>query len=343
MKILVLGGTRFLGRHVVEAATAAGHRLTLFHRGRTNPELFPDIERVHGDRDGGLDALAGRRWDAVVDTCGYVPRVVDASAALLADSAERYLFISSISVYAGESPEPEGPDESAELARIEDPETEEVDGRTYGALKALCEEAVQARFGARALLVRPGLIVGPHDPTDRYTYWPARVARGGPYLAPEGPDLPLQHIDVRDLAAFLVRLLEQGASGPYNATAPAGRQRLGTLLDASAQAAAELGAVHQAASPAPEPVWAPADWLLARDVAPWSELPLWVPAEGRGFLFTGVSRAEAAGLTIRPEAETVRDTLAWHLAREQGDALRAGLTPEREAELLAALALERPT
>lgn len=340
MKILVLGGTRFLGRHFVEAANASGHELTLFHRGRTNPELFPDIERLHGDRDGGLDALAGRRWDAVVDTCGYVPRVVDASAALLADSVERYLFISSISVYAGETPEPDGPDEDAELARIDDPETEDVDGRTYGALKVLCEEAVQARFGPRALLVRPGLIVGPQDPTDRYTYWPARVARGGPFLAPEGPELPVQHIDARDLAAFLVRLLEQGAAGPYNATAPAGRQRLGALLDASARAAAELGAAAEAA--AAEPVWAPADWLLAREVAPWSDLPLWVPAEGRGFLFTDVSRAEAAGLTIRPEAETARDTLAWHLAREQDGELRAGLSPEREAELLAELASHRP-
>src|SRR5882762_6808084 len=202
MRILVLGGTRFLGRGFVVAAQARGHELTLFNRGRTNPELHPRVERILGDRDGGLGALAGRTWDAVVDPSGFFPRVVGASARALAGSVGRYLFVSSISVYA--EPIPHGVDETAPVAPLADPAVEDIGGGAYGGLKALCEDRVREAFGERATVVRPGLIVGPHDTTDRFPYWPRRIARGGEVLAPGEPSAPVQLIDARDLAAFMV-------------------------------------------------------------------------------------------------------------------------------------------
>jgi uncharacterized protein YbjT (DUF2867 family) len=218
MKVLVIGGTRFLGRHLVEALLARHHEITLFNRGRTAPGLFADVEEIHGDRELDLERLAGRRWDAVIDTCGYLPRVVRAACEALHGAVERYVFVSSISVYARF--DAAQLDEDAPLAALDDPLVEDVAAH-YGALKAACEREVQAAFGANALLVRPGLIVGPFDPTGRFTYWPQRLAAGGEILAPGQPGDPVQFIDVRDLAEWIVRALTRGPGGAYNATGPA--------------------------------------------------------------------------------------------------------------------------
>lgn len=327
MKLLVIGGTRFLGRHFVEAALARGHALTLFNRGRSAPGLFPGVETVMGDRDGGLAALLSpkdRTWDAVLDPSGYVPRVVRSSAAALAGRAGSYAFVSSISAYA--TPIAPGADESAPLATLADPATEAITGETYGALKAACEREAVAAFGERALVVRPGLIVGPHDTTARFPYWPRRLARGGDVLAPGDGRQPVQVIDARDLAAWMLAMLERGAGGTFNATGPAEPVTLGEVLEGAAGA---LGVPSRL-------VWVPEAFLLERGVQPWTELPLWVPPEEGGLDEVSIARALAAGLTLRPLAETVRDTLAWDLARP--DSAREGspaMKPEREAELLA--------
>lgn len=325
MRLLVLGGTKFLGRHFVEAALRRHHEVTLFNRGRTAPGLFPGVETVLGDRDGGLGALAGRTWDAVLDPSGYVPRVVGAAVSALAGRVGLYAFVSTISTYA--TPITPGADESAPLAALADPAAEEVTGETYGGLKAACERVVAHGFGERALVVRPGLIVGPHDPTDRFTYWPRRLSRGGDVLAPAVPGQPVQVIDVRDLAAWTLGMIERGAGGTFNATGPAEPLTLGALLE---RAALALGAPSRI-------VWVDEAFLLERGVEPWTELPLWVPAGEAGIDEVSIARALAAGLALRPLAETVRDTLAWDRARP--DSARDGskvLKPEREAELLAA-------
>jgi 2'-hydroxyisoflavone reductase len=199
MNLLILGGTAFLGRHIVESALVQGHTVTLFNRGRTNPDLFPQVETIMGDRKESLDALGRRQWDVVIDTSGYHPNDVCASATWLASHVGRYIFISTISVYADFS-QP-GIDENAPIARLDDPATATLSNETYGPLKSHCEDVVLEIYGPRSLIIRPGLIVGPHDPTDRFTYWPVRAARGGEILAPEGPQLPVQYIDARDLAA----------------------------------------------------------------------------------------------------------------------------------------------
>jgi len=329
MHLLVLGGTVFLGKHIAEAALAAGHRVTLFNRGRTNADTFAGragVTTIHGDRDGGLAALGTGTWDAVVDTSGYLPRVVGDAARVLAGRVERYLFISTISVYA--EPPPAGVDEDSPLARLADPSVELVNGETYGGLKVLCEEAVRAAQGERALIVRPGLIVGPDDPTDRFSYWPLRAARGGRILVPGGPDAPTQLIDVRDLAAWTVRLLAAGESGVFNATGPAAPIGLGELLAACLRAAGGEG----------ELVWADEAFLLAEGVAPFTELPCWVPAARAGLLRTRIDRALAAGLRLRSLEDTARDTLAWRRPLVAEKPLRAGLSSDRENALLAAWA-----
>jgi len=324
MKLLLLGGTRFLGRHLAAAALAAGHRVTLFHRGRTGPELFPEAGHVHGDRDGGLGALAGLSWDAVVDLCGYVPRVVGDSAAVLRGVAGHYTFVSSVSAYA--TPFTRGADESHALAVLADPKAEEVTGETYGGLKAACERAARERFGGPVLVVRPGLIVGPHDPSDRFPYWPRRIARGGDVLAPAVPALPVQVIDVRDLAAWLLGMVVHGAAGDYNAVGPAEPLAFAPCL---ARIAAAVGAT-------PRFVWADEEFLLARGVEPWTGLPLWVTGDDVAHSTVSGARAIAEGLRFRPLEETARDTLAWDLART-GAARPASpaLDASRESELLA--------
>lgn len=325
MQILIIGGTIFLGRHLVDAARARGHSVTLFNRGQHHPDLFPEIEKLRGDRGGDLGALDGRRWDACVDTCGYVPRTVRATAERLSGAVGHYTFISSISVYA--DADVLDIDESAPVGRLDDPTVETVDGHTYGPLKALCEEAAEAAMPGRTLNVRPGLIVGPHDPSDRFTYWPLRVARGGAFAAPAGPDFPVQVIDARDLAAWIVRMIEAGGTGVYNATGPDYRLTMGEVLDTSRGIAASDA----------RPVWIGEDVLEAQQVGAYVEMPLWIPAASGGLAAVDVRKAVASGLTFRPLADTVRDTLAWAGTRPADYALRAGLSAEREAALLAAV------
>ena len=327
MRILVLGGTRFLGRAFVDAARERGHTLTLFNRGRTNPGLHPNVERITGDRDGGLGVLAGRTWDAVLDPSGFFPRLVADSARALAGRAERYLFVSSISVYA--DPVPRGVDETGPVATLADPAVEDIGGGNYGGLKALCEARVRDAFGERALVVRPGLIVGPHDTTDRFPYWPRRLARGGEVLAPGSPAAPTQFIDARDLAAWMVSLLERGIGGTFNATGPATPLTLGECLE-RIRAAVGVNA---------RLTWVSEEFLNAHGVEPWTQMPLWVHAADQGFETTNIARALAQGLTFRPLEQTARDTLAWErsLAADTRPPSPA-LAPEREAELLAAWA-----
>src|SRR5919204_586040 len=231
MKLLVLGGTLFLGRAVVESALAGGHDVTIFTRGQTAPELFPEAERLQGDRDGDLGALEGRSWDAVVDTSAYVPRVVRQSAELLRDNVEHYTFVSTVSVYG---PQPGRVTEETPVRRPEDPETEDVQNR-YGELKTLSEDVVNEVFGERAAIVRPGLIVGPHDPTNRFTYWVTRVAKGGEVLAPGRPDRPIQFVDARDVAEWMLRMADEQRGGVFNATGPEPPVTMGELLETCEQ------------------------------------------------------------------------------------------------------------
>jgi len=326
-RILILGGTGFLGPATVEAARARGHQLTLFNRGRTRPGLFPGIETLHGDRDPdkgeGLKALAGRQWDAVIDNSGYYPRMVTASARLLAPNVQRYVYISSISAYA--RTDKEGTDERAPVATIPDPTVENMgkDFANFGALKALCEQAAEAALPGRAAIVRPGYIVGPDDPSGRFTWWPVRVARGGEMLAPGKPDYPVQFIDVRDLGAWLIRVVEDGTTGVFNATGPAKRLTMGAFLKACRTEARVRF------------TWVPSDFVRKQKLA----YSIWEPYEGetRGAHAWSNARAIKAGLRFRPAADTCRDTLAWYRApASEGRRRLAGPTEEQEAAALAA-------
>ena len=325
MRILVLGGTRFLGRHLVHAALARGHALTLLHRGRSDASAFPEAEHLIADREGDLGVLAGRTWDAVVDPSGYLPGVVAASARALVDAVGRYLFVSTISVYA--EPLAPGADEDAPRIRLADPGVSEMTPETYGGHKALCEDEVTAMFGPRATVVRPGLIVGPFDTTDRFPYWPRRLARGGEVLAPGRPDAPVQVVDARDLAVWMVDLLERDRAGTYNAVGP---ERPLTMQEALSGIAGGLGVE-------PDLTWVDESFLLAHDVVPWLGLPLWVPAADDAFARMSNARALAEGLRTRPLAETARDTLAWERSLSPGArSASPALSSERERELLAA-------
>ncbi len=328
LDILILGGTGFLGPHTVRAALARGHRMTLFNRGRTNPHLFQDLEKLVGDRDGKLDALKGRRWDAVIDTSGYVPRLVDASATLLADACDHYLFVSTVSVYRDFATP--GMDEDTPVGTLDDPTVETVDGETYGPLKALCEQAAERAMPGRTTVVRPGLIVGPGDPTDRFTYWPVRIADGGEVLAPGTPSASLQIMDARDLAAWMILCLEQRTVGTYNAMSPPGLHTMGALMNAC----------RSASDSDAEFTWIDADFLEANGVAPWSDLPAWIPPRGdyAGFGAISVDRATDTGLTHRDLKTTCADTLDWwrDQAPERRKSPKAGLDRAREREVLAA-------
>jgi 2'-hydroxyisoflavone reductase len=324
MKILILGGTVFLGRAIVDAALAKGHTVTLFNRGQSNPDLFPDTEKITGDRKVSLEALRGRNWETVIDTCGYVPRLVRGSAEFLAGAISHYTFISTCSVYADTS-QP-GVDENGAVGRLVD-DTEEVNGETYGPLKALCEQAVDEVFSGQALVLRPGLIVGPNDPTDRFTYWPHRVAGGGEVLAPGRPGRAVQFIDVRDLAEWTIRMVEAGQTGVYNALGPATPLDMKHLLESCKTVAGSNARF----------TWIDDQFLKDQQVGEWIEIPLWIaesePAN-RGFFAFNIEKALAAGLTFRPLAETIRATLEWDATREKSRVWRAGLTPQREEELL---------
>jgi 2'-hydroxyisoflavone reductase len=324
MRLLILGGTVFLGRHLVEVALRRGHEVTMFNRGIHGADLFPDVERLKGDRKEDLSALAGREWDAVIDTCGYFPRIVRNSARALAGSVGHYTFISSISVFSDFSKP--GINEETPVATIEDETMEEITGESYGPLKALCEKAVEEEFPGRTLVVRPGLIVGPNDPTDRFTYWPHRVAEGGKVLAPGEPETPIQIIDVRDLAEWTIDLVEKKQTGIYNATGPVPELTMGTMLEECRRVSGSDA----------EFVWVDAAFLEKEGIVMWSDLPAWVPDtdETRGFSRVDVSKAVASGLTFRPIAETIADTLAWEKTLPADRELRAGLTRERETEAL---------
>jgi 2'-hydroxyisoflavone reductase len=322
----------FLGRHLVESALERGHEVSIFTRGQSNAELFPEVEKLRGDRDGNLEALRGRRWDVCVDTSGFVPRVVGDSAGLLADNVERYVFISTVSVYADFSrPVVE---EHAPLATIPD-ETSEDRDEHYGPLKALSERAAEDAMPGRALVIRPGLIVGPHDTSVRFIYWTRRVERGGEVLAPGSPSRQVQFIDARDLAAWTIRMAEQRQTGTFNASGPDYKLTMGRFLE-ECREVTRSGARFK---------WVGDQFLLERGVEPWSEIPLWLPEDAETpnhFLSINVERAVKAGLTFRPLAETIRDTIAWDASREDKIPVDKDGVPlpdetlgrERERELL---------
>ncbi len=338
MKLLILGGTRFLGRHLVDAALARGDDVTIFTRGRQENPWGARVTALAGNRDPaippGLAALEQGGWDAVVDTSGYVPRIVRASAELLAPRVGRYLFVSSLSVYSDTSAP--GLNESAPVGELPDPATEEV-AKHYGPLKVACERVVAEVFGERATILRPGLIVGPFDPTDRFAYWPARFVhpallgnRAPDAVVPAPPGNPVQFIDARDLAAWMRELAARGVGGTFNANSPRGRFTWGDLIGACA-AAGGAGA--------PRPAWTAEKFLLDAKVEPWTGLPLWLPStlpDVGGFMDFDCTKAQAAGLAVRPIADTVADTAAWLPTRDNAPAWKAVLAADAEREILAA-------
>lgn len=338
MRILILGGSGLTGPHQVRYALQRGHEVTLFNRGRAplQDDLRDHVEQLHGDRStGDLQSLHGREWDLCIDNPTSLPSWARDATQLLHGSVGHYIFISTISVYA-DMRQPVAEDSAVARYQGADAYAETIDSirasgfELYGPLKALCESEVQQRFPANSTIVRPGLIVGPGDQTDRFTYWPLRVRRGGEVLAPGTPADPVQVIDARDLAEWTVRAGEQRASGVFNATGPAQSLAMGAMLD-EIRAATRADAAF---------TWVPADFLAREHVAPWSDMPAWVPADGEaaGMMRTDIRRALAAGLTFRPLAQTVRDTLAWHdaLPQERRAQLRAGVSADREREVLQA-------
>lgn len=321
MKILILGGTQFIGRHLVNSARVRRHDVTLFNRGQTNPDLFLKIKKIRGDRERDLDQLSGH-WDAVIDACGYVPRVVKMSAEALKSKVGRYVYISSTAAYADFRKI--GIREGYPVATMEDESVEEVTRDTYGPLKALCEKVVEDVLGINSLIIRPGVVVGPHDPTDRFTYWVSRIARGGNVLAPDRPDASTQIIDVRDLADFMIRLIEQDVSGTFHATGET--VSLETVFQTCALVSGSD--VHFK--------WAPLEFLQQHNVSPWTDMPIWLPeiGENAGFAYLDISKAVNAGLTISSLNETVKDTLGWVSELPADYQMKVGLKPERERELL---------
>lgn len=326
MDILVLGGTVFVGRHFVAAALAAGHRVTLVHRGQRGAELFPEADRILADRDGGLDALGDRTWDVVVDCCGYVPRIVRQSAEALRDRVGRYVFVSTISVYADASQA--GLHEDSKVHDEVAEEVEEVTGQTYGPLKVACERVVNETYGDRATIVRPGLVMGPNDPTNRFTYWADRLAEGGEAIVPARPEQPMQLIDARDLGRFMLGLVERGVSGTFNACGPETAKTLGDMVEAC-----------HGLNLATQLVWVDPAFLETQGVSLWMELPLVLPVDGSGDGMCQVSNARgiAEGLTFRSWDETARDTRAWSLAEPPQGTPRHGLDREKERAVLGAL------
>ncbi len=321
MKILVLGGTVFLGRHVVESALARGHSVTLFNRGRQNPNLFPNVEKLRGDRDGDLSALSGRRFDAVIDTSTYTPGQACRMADILDRRIEHYTFISSVSAYA-RFPAGRTYDETAPGAKGSD---------GYGPLKARSEEALEAAFPGRVAHLRPGLIAGPHDPTERFTYWPRRIAQGGEVLAPGRPERPIQFIDARDLADWCVRLSEGRRSGYFNALGP---QSLLTMRQFLETCRSTVGRDARFS-------WVSDEELIAAGAEAWTEFPLWIPEndeESGGLFLGGNQRAIAAGLTCRSISDTIKATLEWDVREGGQPDSPIRVTPisrEREASILA--------
>lgn len=333
LRILILGGTGFTGPFQVKYALSRGHKITVFNRGKTHSGKLPEgVEQLIGDRNGQLEALKGKQWDVAIDNPTTLPAWVRDAAQILKGKVERYVFISTISVYADTS---KGVDETAPLAKYDGPvpfketlEAMKASGyKTYGPLKALSEQETQKWFPGKSLIIRPGLIVGPGDETDRFTYWPVRIDCGGEVLAPGTPDDPVQFIDARDLAEWTIRMAENRETGIYNGTGPAKPLGMGEMLDG----------IKDALKSSARFTWVPAEFLQQQKVEAWSDMPVWTGEES-GMARTNTSRALAKGLTFRPLAETARDTLAWFKSQkpERQANLRAGLTLEREAEVVAA-------
>jgi 2'-hydroxyisoflavone reductase len=339
MKILILGGTRFVGRHLVTTALARGHELTLFNRGRHSNQEAPDVETIVGDRNSDLNKLHGRRWDAVVDTCGYLPRAVKASASFLSDSVDIYAFISSQSVYSDVSVP--GIDENAPLKTLTSEQLDKANaidssgdssavnyGEMYGGLKALCEQAAKEAMPNRVLLIRPGLIVGPYDYTDRFTYWPVRVARGGEILAPGRPDRFVQFVDSRDLAEWTVNMAERKAAGIYNVNGLPDMLTMRDVLEESKSVSQSNASF----------TWVEEDFLLQENVKAWSEMPLWLPEDAapqlKGFMFIDCKKAVLDGLVLRPLTATVADTLSWYRTNQAKAEMKAGISRDKERQLL---------
>jgi 2'-hydroxyisoflavone reductase len=330
MKLLILGGTKFLGRHIAEMALARGDEVTLLHRGQTGATLFPQARHLLADRNTGLaQALADAgtmQWDAAIDTSAYFPRQARLAAEALSDRVGRYVFISSISVYSDMSAP--STDESAATAVLPDPSVEAITGETYGGLKRLCEQAAEQAFGSRCLIARPGLIVGPFDPTGRFTWWLQRIAQAGvvgsersqDVLAPGLPSAPVQFIDARDLAAWLLSNVDAQHSGIFNLTGPSAALTMGEYLQSCCDVL----------NPGARLCWADENWLLEEGVKPWSELPVWLPVADAGLHRASIAKAVATGLHTRPLPQTVADTAAW-----AGTVMlpSTGISAAREAEL----------
>lgn len=367
-RVLVLGGTTFVGPAFVEAAKKRGYEITLFNRGRAEKRFgtVEGVETLYGNRDPklraddsqpdsplGMESLKGREWDAVLDTSGWCRRIVAASAELLAPKVKQYIYISSISVYTDTSKP--GADETAEVHKLadEDVETNGARFENYGGLKALCERTAEQFFPKRTAAIRPGLIVGPGDPTDRFTYWPVRMQKGGEVMAPGTPRDPLQIIDVRDLGEWIVHVIENNINGTFDAVGPPTGLTMGDLIDSCKQATNSDAKV----------TWVDASFLEEQQVSGWGDMPVWVPPSGEsaGFHQRTIARATAAGLKFRPVLETTKDTLAWwpkeverrkrvtkemiEQAEKEGkpkptmadpSVIRYGIKPEREAQVLAA-------
>ena len=324
LKILILGGTGFIGPHQVRYALQRGHTITLFNRGKTNSHLFQDVEKLRGDRNNDLKALEGdRNWDAVIDTAS-IPRWVRQTAQLLKNRSSRYMYVSSLSAYSDNSRP--GIAEDGPLIKLKDPSVEKITGETYGGMKVLCEEETRKAFPDTHAIVRPTLIIGPGDPTDRFTYWPVRIDRGGEVLAPGIPGDPVQLIDARDLSEWMIRMLENRTYGIFNASSrPLGVAEMLYGIKASTNTHVWF-------------TWVPASFLEENKVQPWSDMPAWIPPAGeyKGFSMFSVKKALASGLTFRPLADTVKETLQWFkgLPEERRDNLKAGISKEREKEVL---------
>lgn len=304
LKVLILGGTTFLGPHLVQELQERGHEVTLFNRG-TQSTHFINVEQLHGDRDGNLESLKGRNWDAVIDTSGTLPRLVRDSSEILAHSIKHYTFISSVGVY--QDFYQQKINESYRLAKLEDEKNEEITEKSYAGLKAACEKIVSDYFPGNCLIIRPGLIVGPLDPTERFSYWPIRVKEGGEILAPASPDQLLQFIDVRDLAKWIVTMIEQKAAGIYNATGPEVPVTFEQVLQACQQASAKDSFL----------TWVEEDFLIKHQIQDWTELPLWLSSKRNmpGFLNVSIDKALQAGLAFRSLSETVNAIISWDQMR----------------------------
>jgi 2'-hydroxyisoflavone reductase len=323
MKVLIIGGTKFVGRAIIDVFLAKGYSITMFNRGKTNPDLYKSkVTLIKGDREKDIEKLGEQNWDVVIDTCGYLPRVVKMSVDFLKNKTEKYVFVSSVSVYSSKNKK--NVDEQAELATLKDVIAEEITAETYGGLKVLCEKEVLNAFNDRSIILRPGLIVGPHDPTNRFSYWPVRIRKGGDVLAPGDGEFNVQVVDVRDLADFCQLLIQENEQGIFNVTGL--NKTMKQLLDICLTVTSSKGKLH----------WIDEKWLLKQKVEEWMELPLWISDEKYEFLRKiNFEKAIKSGLQFRALETTIIDLLAWYDDID-GDSKEwpAGMKPEREKDLL---------